>query len=128
MDIQKDLVFNPALKHIEWCLYAIQVSASFPPSASNTYPRIGLKTRHRRVQISVEYIDTLGKYEISIFQTTIAIVPKIDAVSLIEQLIHKIDSAHLFELLMDRITGYHNLLKAVSVAGSLSMSPLSKLP
>jgi hypothetical protein len=126
MDIQKELVFNPKLKHIHWSIYEIQVIASFPCSTSNNQNEIGLETRHRGVQISVEFIDSLGKYNISIFETSIAVVPKIDAILIIEQLIYKIDSAHFFELLMGRITRYNNLLKAVGVTNSLSISPLSK--
>ena len=110
MDIQNDLVLNPALQHIKWCLYSIQVIASFPPSASGTHSKIGLETRHRGVQISVEFIDTLGKYNISILDTTIAVVPKSDAILLIEQLIHKIDSAHFFELLLGKVSGYPKIL------------------
>jgi len=128
MDIQKELVLNPKLKHIHWSIYEIQVIASFPHSTLNKHNEIGLSTRHRGIQISVEFIGNLGKYKITIFETIIAVVPKIDAILMIEQLIHKIDSAHLFELLLGRITGYNNLLKAVCMAGSLSISPLSKRP
>jgi hypothetical protein len=128
MDIQNDLVLNPALQHIEWCLYPIQVIVSFPASASDTHPKIGLETRHRGVQVSVEFIDALGKYDISIFHMTITVVPRSDAILIIEQLIHKIDSAHFFELLLGRITGYNYFLKAVGVADSLGVSSLSKRP
>jgi hypothetical protein len=126
MDIQKDLVFNPALQHIEWYLYAIHVIASFPCSTTSKQNTIGLRTQHRGVQISVKFIDTLGKYDISIFQTTIAVAPKIDAVSVIEKLIHEIDSLYFFELLLGRITGYKNLLEIVGVADSIGVRPLSK--
>jgi hypothetical protein len=120
MDIQHDLILNPELQHIKWCLYPIQVIASFPASTSDTHPRIGLETRHRGVQISVEFIDTLGKYQVSIFQTTIAVVPKIDAILLIEHLIHKIDSAHFFELLLGKVSGYPKILGYKSLLEAVS--------
>jgi hypothetical protein len=60
MDIQNDLVLNPEIQHVKWCLYPTQVIDCFPPSASDTHPRIGLETRHRGVQISIEFIDALG--------------------------------------------------------------------
>lgn len=110
MDIQTDLVLNPELQHIKWCLYPIHVVDAFPLSPSDKHPRIGLRTQHRGVQISIEFIDALGKYDVSIFHTTIAIVPKVDAVLIVKQLILKIDSAHGFELLLGKVSGYPGIL------------------
>jgi hypothetical protein len=110
MDIQKELVFNPALQHIEWRLYAIQVHASSPYSASYKHYGIGLKTYHRGIQISVEFLDSLGKYDLSINRDTIAVLPKVDAILTIEQIIQRIDSANFFELRLGRLIGYPTIL------------------
>jgi hypothetical protein len=110
MDIQKELVFNPALQHIEWCLYAIHVHASSPCPLSKKPYEIGLKTCRRGIQISVEFLDSLGKYDLSIDRDTIAVLPKVDAILTIEQLIQRIDSTNFFELFLGRLIGYPKIL------------------
>ncbi|MCG9889493.1 MAG: hypothetical protein MH252_00280 [Thermosynechococcaceae cyanobacterium MS004] len=110
MDIQNDLVLNPKLQHIQWHLYPIQVIDCFPPAALDTHPKPGLETRHRGVRIAVEFFDSLGKYSISMAEVTIAVIPKIDALLMIEQLILKIDSTSFVNLLLGRVSGYSKIL------------------
>jgi hypothetical protein len=115
MDIQKDLVFNPALQHVKWCLYGIHVRTSSHCSTSYTHQKLGLKTCHRGIQISVEFLDCLGKYDLSIKHDTIAVLPKRDTILKIEQLIHKIDSANFFKLLLGKLFGYPKILGYASL-------------
>jgi hypothetical protein len=110
MDIQTELVLNPALQHIEWCLYAIHVRESSTCSTSNEYQKIGLKTCHKGIWISVEFHEPIGKYDISIDHNTIAVLPKFDAILRIEQLIQKIDSATPFEILVGKLFGFYKVL------------------
>jgi hypothetical protein len=121
MDIQTELVLNPALQHIEWCLYAIHVRVewclyaihvreSSTCSTSNEYQKIGLKTCHKGIWISVEFHEPIGKYDISIDHNTIAVLPKLDAISRIEQLIHRIDSATHLKILLSKLFGSSNVL------------------